>query len=564
MAIPRILIRFAHEYISCKIGGLLSETRKKFVNFVSKKSFLKGWYGFIVFFFALFVIIPTVFVISYIFTDWSAVSSVLSDPGKVSIIISAVIFSFEIATIVTIIDFIMGLPLAWMLVRKKFRGKKFLNTLIDIPLVVPTGAAGFSIALFWAITPGVSALGSLRLISSPFLLIMLLHIVFSYPYMVRSLAAILEEIDVTYDIAAQTCSASPLTAARTITLPLFKAGLITGTILCFARSLSETGGTMIALSMIGTSIKTGPVLVGVWKKESLTNPQLVPALAFVSILLIVLAIILLIIVKLVIMKVKLPFRKVWPGPEKFLSRGITPHLKDFLSLIFLIIVILIPTFFVFGFVATPHPGVDMVWSTFFGSLGYSFLVGGVVTAIDLLLGIPMAILITRGKSKRLGHVLDALVNVPLIVPTAALGFSLGMFWNRSGINVPLVLIILAHVAFTYPLVVRCVAGAIEEIDPSFEETAHTLGAKPLQVFRRVLFPMIKSSVLAGSIIALARSLGETGATLAVSPTTVTAPVYIVNLINNKAYYQTALACIVLIIVSFIFLLLLRYTTRKER
>ena len=69
------------------------------------------------------------------------------------------------------------------------------------------------------------------------LLIILLHIVFSYPYMVRSLAAILEQIDQTYETAGQTLGASKLTAARTITLPLFRAGLVTGIILCFARSL---------------------------------------------------------------------------------------------------------------------------------------------------------------------------------------------------------------------------------------------------------------------------------------------------------------------------------------
>ncbi|MCK5024914.1 MAG: ABC transporter permease subunit, partial [Thermoplasmata archaeon] len=141
-------------------------------------------------------------------------------------VIDALKVSFVIATIVTIIDFIAGLPMAWLLVRKDFRGKKYIDTLIDMPLAVPTAALGFSTALFWAVTPGVDAFGSLNLTSSPFLLIILLHIVFSYPYMVRSLSAILHEIDTNYEVAAQTLGAPPLTVARTITLPLFRAGLV--------------------------------------------------------------------------------------------------------------------------------------------------------------------------------------------------------------------------------------------------------------------------------------------------------------------------------------------------
>jgi ABC-type sulfate transport system permease component len=122
---------------------------------------------------------------------------------------------------------------------------------------------------------------------------------------------------------------------------------------------------------------------------------------------------------------------------------------------------------------------------------------------------------------------------------------------------------MAHVAFTYPLVVRNVAGAIEEIDPSYEETARTLGAKPIQAFRRVLYPMIKSSILAGSIMAFTRSLGETGATQAVVSEALTAPVYIVELVKGQEYYLAGLACIALISVSYAAMLLLRYLTRKK-
>jgi len=113
-------------------------------------------------------------------------------------------------------------------------------------------------------------------------------------------------------------------------------------------------------------------------------------------------------------------------------------------------------------------------------------------------------------------------------------------------------------------VVRNVVGAVEEVDPAFEETSRTLGARPVQAFRRVLYPMIKASILAGAIMAFTRSLGETGATLAVSSTAQTAPVYIVNMIKSEHFYVAAVACIILIIVSYIFMLGLRYLTAKRK
>ncbi|HNU35678.1 MAG TPA: iron ABC transporter permease, partial [Methanomassiliicoccales archaeon] len=74
------------------------------------------------------------------------------------------------------------------------------------------------------------------------------------------------------------------------------------------------------------------------------------------------------------------------------------------------------------------------------------------------------------------------------------------------------------------------------------------------------------SILAGAIMAFTRSLGETGATQAVVASAKTAPVYIVDLIRlqtESGYYTAGLACIVLIIVSFVFMLALRYVTNRR-
>lgn len=537
---------------------------------ISRKRFRAGWTAFIVIFFLFFVILPTVYILSYAFTSWGSIEEfVLDDPDMMRMIFDAISASFQIAGIVTVIDILAGLPMAWMLVRKEFRGKRFLDTLIDMPLAVPTAALGFSSAIFFAITPESlqAPAFALNAVGSPYLLIILLHVVFSYPYMVRSLSAILVQIDQTYETAARTLGSSALSAARTITLPLFRAGLVTGIILCFARSLSETGGTMIALATMANpgSFATGPTLIGDWKHDLGSNPDLAAPLAFVSILLIILSLVLLVVLKLVIMKVRLPMGRIWPRPERLFSRGLFPKAKDGLTILFLAVFVLLPSFFIFTYVASSTP-TSFDYGPFMDSLFYSFVIAGVVTVIDIALGVPLALYIAKNRSGKLPEVLDVLVNVPLIVPTAALGYSLGVFWTGQNLipTYDALLIILAHVAFTYPLVVRNVAGAVEEVDPTYEETARTLGARPVQSFRRVLYPMIKSSILAGAIMAFTRSLGETGATQAVVANAVTAPVYIVELIKSDAFYTAGLACIVLIIVSYVAMLALRYVTNSRR
>ena len=160
---------------------------------MSGRRFRKGWTGFIIVFFLFFVILPTGWILSYAVTNYSDIQNhVFNDPAMMTLITNAILSSFEIAAIVTLVDFLVGLPMAWILVRKQFRGKQLLDTMIDMPLAVPTAALGFSAAIFWAVTPASLNSPGLSLITSPMLLIILLHIVFSYPYMVRSLAAILE------------------------------------------------------------------------------------------------------------------------------------------------------------------------------------------------------------------------------------------------------------------------------------------------------------------------------------------------------------------------------------
>ena len=553
--------------------------QRSLLGIFSRHSVRGAGYSFVVLFFILLVLVPTLFVLSVLFTGWGDIqSTVFSEPDRMGVVWSAIGYSFGAAFLVTLLDIAFGLPIAWFLVRREFRGKALINTLIDAPLAVPTAGLGVSVALLWT---GV--------VGSPFLLLILLHFTTTYPYMVRSLAAILAEIDIEYETAGRTFGASKLTAARTITLPLFRSGLATGAILCLAKALSETGGVMAALILLaGSSFGegsglNGTALIGVWKDCSkeyiapqtppfychgITDPTLKSALTFVSALLIIFSLILLAIVKLLATRFKFPLKKVWPTFEARLSKGAVPMIRDAAAFAFLIFMVLIPSFFIAGYMITGSPTSSVNWGSFWNGVILTLAIAGIATAIDLLLGIPLAILIVRGRFRRLGALLDVLVNVPYIVPSAALGISLGSFYAAVGVKgFDVFLVTMAHVAFTFPFVVRNVVGAMEGLDPGYEDTARTLGARPFQVFKRIVYPMIKPAVLAGAIMAFTRSVGETGATLSVSSDVLTAPILIVNYTKygNRDLYTAGLLIALLTVVCFIAILAMRIvTSRRQR
>ncbi len=526
-----------------------------------------AWLTFAIVLFIAIIVIPAIFVVTKLFTEWDLVSGVLNDPASMDVIEGAVWNSFSIAFIVTVIDILVGLPMAWIMVRRDFKGKKWLDTLLDMPLAFPTAVLGISVVMFWGAPEGITIPG-LGLDLSPYAMLLLLHIIFTYPYMVRSLSGILEQIDINYETAAMTLGASKWTAVRTITIPLFRAGLATGFILCFARSLSETGGTYIALTMMGveSTFFTGPSFIS-WLKSDPTmvdSGDYMGAMILISVVMIVLALILLVVVKWIIARFRIPWKKVWPEIGRSVSRCPLPKAKDVITVAFLIIVVLLPSFYIFAYLTEPIPDID--YGTLLSSTGVSFLVAGVAVLADLILGIPLSLYIARHKGGKLAGILDGLVNVPLIIPTTALGFSLALFWASfgAGDSMAIVLVILGHISFTYPLVVRNLVGAIEEVNPECEEIAMTLGAKPFRAFRTILMPIIKSSVVAGCILAFTRSLGETGATIAISDSVNTVPIYITNLVQDHMYTEAAMCSIVLIAICFVLMMVVRMLTHRRQ
>ena len=535
----------------------------------------------IIIFFALILVPPIIGIL----IKAGSLQNVFDNPAMMNTALGAIASSFIIGLVVSALDLLAGIPLAWYITRGKSRWLTVLDTLADLPFVVPTAALGYSLLLFWSSSGGISDLFGHPFISPGWLLVMLLHFTFSFPVVVRVIVGALLDYKMEYERASRTLGAPPLTASRTVTFPIIKPSLIAAYTLAFARSLSETGATFIVAAGL---FLNGPVFIQTvsnqFKSGDISQGAYEGATVFASLILIVVSLAIFVLIRFVGQRMKLPFGHGLPHFEAKLSYKKAAWTRNGVALAIFLIIVLIPSMFValpaFQAITTGTTLTDAfsgsgVWASYWQSLTLSYSLAAIVTVLGIALGLPMAILIARKTfGKWPSVILDTLINVPIIVPSIALGVSLKFFWTGVPGIPEFLLLIFAHLAITYPYFVRSMSAAMERITIDMEEAAKTLGAKPLAVFRTIVWPITKYSVLSGAIIVFTRSVSETGASLAVASKLQTAPVLIVNWVNSVRgtiesiagvnELTVGLACGLLILFSFIILLVLRLLTRKGK
>ena len=161
----------------------------------------------------------------------------------------------------------------------------------------------------------------------------------------------------------------------------------------------------------------------------------------------------------------------------------------------------------------------MIWEPLLLSLRVAALATVLVAGVGLVIALWLARSDFRGKS-----VVETLVTLPLILPPSVLGYYLLLFLGRNG---PLDILglrivftwpaaVIASSVVALPLMVLSSRAAIAAVDPILEKAAGTLGSPPWKVVWDVTLPLSRRGILAGIILAFARSLGEFGATLLVA------------------------------------------------
>ncbi len=189
----------------------------------------------------------------------------------------------------------------------------------------------------------------------------------------------------------------------------------------------------------------------------------------------------------------------------------------------------------------------------------------IAAVVNAVFGLLIAWVLTRYEfpGRRL---LDALVDLPFALPTAVAGIALTTLYAPNGwlgrILVPLGI----HVAFTplgvivalsfisLPFVVRTLQPVIADLDQDLERAADTLGAGPLLVFRRVIFPALLPALITGSALAFSRALGEYGSVIFIAgnipQVSEIVPLVIMTKLEQFQYREAAVVAVAMLLLSF--------------
>jgi sulfate/thiosulfate transport system permease protein len=144
------------------------------------------------------------------------------------------------ALVVAAINAVTGTVIAWVLVRDEFRGKSFVNAIIDLPFALPTIVAGLTlIALYGPRSPvGIDVTGTRTAIILALLFVTL-------PFVVRTVQPVLIELDTEMEEGARSLGAGELTTFRRVILPNIVPGILSGVALAFARAVGEIGALVL-------------------------------------------------------------------------------------------------------------------------------------------------------------------------------------------------------------------------------------------------------------------------------------------------------------------------------
>ncbi|WP_083958452.1 ABC transporter permease [Herbidospora mongoliensis] len=191
---------------------------------------------------------------------WSTLPQRLSEPQ----VLEALRLSLVTASIATVVCLVLGVPLAWLLARTDFPGRRLLRALVTVPLVLPPVVGGVALLLVLGRRGLVGQwLESAFGFSLPFTTagVVVAEAFVAMPFLVIAVEGALRAADLRYEEAAATLGASRFTVFRRVTLPLVAPGVLAGAVLCWARALGEFGATITFAGNFPGRTQTMPLAV---------------------------------------------------------------------------------------------------------------------------------------------------------------------------------------------------------------------------------------------------------------------------------------------------------------
>lgn len=198
-------------------------------------------------------------------------------------------------------------------------------------------------------------------------------------------------------------------------------------------------------------------------------------------------------------------------------------------------------------------------------------------SLTLLLGTPLAYVLARERFPG-RDLVDALVDLPIVVPPAVAGLALLFAFGKFGLTAPVLNVLHVRLAFTTaavvmaqlfvgsPFYVRAARAGFATIDRVYEDASATLGMGPLRTFVRVTIPLAMPALAGGAVLAWARALGEFGATIMfagnLTGVTQTLPLAVYLGLENGDVDLAAALAVVLVTVALAIVVLARLLERR--
>jgi sulfate transport system permease protein len=240
--------------------------------------------GLVVGYLSLIVLIPLAAVVTKSFegglgTFWDAVTN----PQAVA----ALKLTLVASGIVVAINAVAGTIIAWVLVRDEFPGKRYVNSIIDLPFALPTIVAGITLIALYG-DNGVLGLSGVSF-TRVGVVVALLFV--TLPFVIRAVQPVLIELDTEMEEAAASLGARPLTVFRRVILPNLRPAILAGVALAFARSIGEFGSLVLISGNI--AFKTEVASVFIFSQIQSDNPV---SAAAVSVVLLAIALVILVLI----------------------------------------------------------------------------------------------------------------------------------------------------------------------------------------------------------------------------------------------------------------------------
>jgi spermidine/putrescine transport system permease protein len=186
----------------------------------------------------------------------------------------------------------------------------------------------------------------------------------------------------------------------------------------------------------------------------------------------------------------------------------------------------------------PLQGFSTVWydrlfhdTAMIDALFYSAKISLIAVAVSCVAGTGFSLLFARVQIRFL-PVLQGLIALPFVMPGMVLGISLLLSLREIGIEPGMLAIVIGHITFITPIVIFVVTQRLRALDPTLEQASKDLGAGPIRTFVNVVFPSIRTSLLAAALLGFTVSFDEIIVTFFLSGAEQTLPVHIWTLLRQ--------------------------------